>query len=243
MKKTTKVLLCALCAAVLIAMSVMGTLAYLIDEEEVVNTFTVGNVDISLDEAEVDENGVPVEGADRVDGNEYHLIPGQTYVKDPTITMAAGSEEAYVRMLVTITKTAELQEIFGAEFLPETYVTGWDAEKWPCVGITDNGDNTSTYEFRYYKAVGNRDSEEDLVLEPLFTAFTLPGTVNGEQLKALAEGEGLKITVEGHAIQASMLENADAAWAAFDAQTAPTTQETQPVETTAPQVNDPAEGL
>ena len=237
MKKSAK-LLCVLCAIVLVAVSVMGTLAYLIDEEEVVNTFTVGNVDIKLDEAEVDENGVPVEGADRVTGNEYHLIPGQTYVKDPTVTVAAGNEEAYVRMLVTVTKYAELKEVFGEDFLPETYVTGWDAEKWPCAGITDNGDNTVTYEFRYFQAVGNRDSEEDLALEPLFTAFTLPGTVNGEQLQALAEGEGFKITVEGHAIQASMLEDADAAWAAFDAQTDPA-QETQPQETTAPVVVDP----
>lgn len=222
MKKMYKKLLCALCVIALVAVSVMGTLAYLVDEEEVVNTFTVGDVDITLDEAEVDENGVPVQGADRVTGNEYHLIPGQTYVKDPTVTVAAGSEEAYVRMLVTITKFSELKAIFGDDFLPENYVTGWDAAKWPCVGITDNGDNTVTYEFRYHTTVGNRESTDDLVLEPLFTAFTLPGTVDGEQLKTLSEGEGLKITVEGHAIQASMLADADAAWAAFDAQLNPT---------------------
>lgn len=222
MKKTYKSLLCALCAIVLVTVSVVGTLAYLIDEEEVVNTFTVGNVDITLDETDVDENGVPVQGADRVTGNEYHLVPAQTYVKDPTMTVTAGSEPAYVRMLVTITKVAELKEIFGDDFLPENYVTGWDAAKWPCVSMTDNGDNTATYEFRYYTTADAREATDDLVLEPLFTSFTLPGTVDGEQLQKLADGEGLKITVEGHAIQASMLADANAAWAAFDAQTNPT---------------------
>ena len=57
MKKMKTVLLC-ISVVILVFASVMGTLAYLSDTDEVVNTFTVGNVDITLDEADVDENGV-----------------------------------------------------------------------------------------------------------------------------------------------------------------------------------------
>ena len=220
MKKTNKILLTALCAVLLVTVSVMGTVAYLIDYEKVENTFTVGDVDIKLDEADVLEDGtLNPEAEGRVTENEYHLIPGQTYIKDPTMTVVAGSEESYLRILVTITNAKELKAIFGEDFLPENYVEGWDPAIWPCAGITADEDaNTLTYEFRYYKTVSTYDSEGDLVLEPLFTAFTLPGDkVNGEQLATLA---GLKITAEGHAIQRVALDTADAAWEAFDAQRA-----------------------
>jgi predicted ribosomally synthesized peptide with SipW-like signal peptide len=102
MKKATKALLAILCVVLLVAGSVMATLAYLTDSDEVKNTVTVGKVDITVDESEVTPDGEPVDGADRVDGNEYHLIPGQSYVKDPTMTVKKGSEESYVRMLVSV---------------------------------------------------------------------------------------------------------------------------------------------
>jgi predicted ribosomally synthesized peptide with SipW-like signal peptide len=53
MKKMYKVMLLVLCAALLIAGSVMGTLAYLKDTKSVTNTFTVGKVEITLDEAKI----------------------------------------------------------------------------------------------------------------------------------------------------------------------------------------------
>ena len=120
MKKMKTVLLC-ISMVILVFASVMGTLAYLSDTDGVVNTFTVGKVVITLDEADVDENGVVV-GNDRVKANEYHLIPGGTYVKDPTLTVKKGSEASYVRMLVTISDFADLKAVFGNDFLPENYV-------------------------------------------------------------------------------------------------------------------------
>ena len=69
-KTKTKALLMSLCAVLLVAASVLGTMAYLTDSKDVKNTFTVGNVAIKLDEAKVNTDGTPVEGADRVKGNE-----------------------------------------------------------------------------------------------------------------------------------------------------------------------------
>lgn len=73
----------ALCLCVALAVVAIGgaTLAYFTDTDEAKNTFTVGNVEIKLDETNVDDPQ-----GDRVQENSYKLIPGVSYVKDPTIT-------------------------------------------------------------------------------------------------------------------------------------------------------------
>ncbi len=96
MKKTNKALLLVLCAILLVVGSVMGTLAYLTSTTDVVkNTFTAGNVEITLDEAPVDLYGKVVAG-ERVATNKYKLIPGHTYAKDPTIHVDDESENCWV---------------------------------------------------------------------------------------------------------------------------------------------------
>lgn len=96
MKTARKALLIALCAVLLVAASVMGTLAYLTSTTEVVtNTFSVGKVVITLDEAPVDAEGKETAGT-RVTANEYHLIPGSSYDKDPTVHVDADSEDAWL---------------------------------------------------------------------------------------------------------------------------------------------------
>jgi len=217
MKTQTKILLLAISAVILVTATVLGTIAYLTDRDEVVNTFTVGDVQIDLTEADVTPQGVPVQGADRVKDNDYHLIPGRTYVKDPTVTVLANSEESYVRMFVTIDNYTAIKAAFGAGFLPQNYVNGtWDNTVWVYEATTEDATaDTVTYEFRYYKTVDTLNGA-DLDLEPLFTEFTLPGTVTGENLRNLANG--FDISVVAHAVQAATFADADAAWAAFDNQ-------------------------
>lgn len=212
-----KTLVLTLCLVIVVMSAAAGTIAYLTATDTVTNTFTVGNIDMTVDETDVDKDGKPVPGAtDRVEENEYHLVPGRTYVKDPTVTITKGSDECYVRMMVTINKIAELKAIFGEDFLPESYVGGWDKNVWPCVSIKDNGNNTATYEFRYFEAVDATAATEAVVLDALFDSITVPGEVTGEELQTISD---LKIEVVGHAIQtATFEESADAAWAAFDAQ-------------------------
>lgn len=213
-----KILLSAVCILAVAGISVMGTLAYLTDSTAVVNTFTMGNVDIKLDEAVVDADGKAVTSGDRtLEGNKYKMIPGKSYDKDPMITVIKGSEESYVRMLLTVNCWAEINAIcdpYGDTTLG-TFFEGYDAQKWNFVKETDNGDNTHTYEFRYYTTVSAAEATEDVKLEPLFTKFKVPGFFTGEDLKQLNDFE---ITVVGHAIQAEGFADADAAWAAFDAQ-------------------------
>ena len=101
MKTKSKALLLTLCAILLVTASVLGTMAYLTSTDEVKNTFTVGRVKITLDEAKVNSDGKPIDENDavvqdpaaaaRVKENSYKLLPGHPYTKDPTVTVQAGS--------------------------------------------------------------------------------------------------------------------------------------------------------
>lgn len=243
MKTRSKALLLTLCAVLLVTASVLGTLAFLTSTDEVKNTFTVGSVNITLDEAKVKTDGTPVEGAARVKANEYHLLPGHTYTKDPTVTVKDGSESAYVRLKVTFNNAADMIAMCTDPEYADDGPTGVEnayplirmvkfveanAAKWDGV-IPDNmvdteemldnskyfqktGD-TLTYYFYYETPVAAPDG--DVKLETLFDAVTVPGWVKGDQLAKLND---FKITVVAEAIQADGFTNADAAWAAFDAQ-------------------------
>lgn len=212
MKTAKKAMLMTLCAIILVVATVFGTMAYLTSTDEVVNTFTVGNVAIKLDEAPVDGNGKATTG-DRVKANSYKLLPGHVYDKDPTVTLLAGSETSYVKMTVTFSKANELDAIFapGGANLTSIF-NGYDAANWTAKGNTkDTTANTRTYEFWYKEAVGAPTA--DVALDALFDSITVPGTITKEQLATI---EGMTITVNAYAIQADGFANADAAWAAFE---------------------------
>ena len=87
--KKKNILLGALALILVAAVSVGGTLALLTASDNVVNTFTVGNVKIDLTEP-------------NYKGDNQKLIPGTTIAKDPTVTVLADSEDCYVRVKVTV---------------------------------------------------------------------------------------------------------------------------------------------
>ena len=132
-----KPLLTLCCALLLVAAGVFGTLAYLTGTDTVNNTFTVGNVKITLDEAKVTTDGTPVEGADRVKANEYHLLPGHTYTKDPTVTVKANSEACW--LFVKVTESENL----------DTFITYAIAEGW-----------TELQDGVYYREVSASDADQ-----------------------------------------------------------------------------------
>lgn len=219
-KTKTKALLMSLCAVLLVAASVLGTMAYLTDSKDVKNTFTVGNVAITLDEAKVDDNGNAINkqgnqvtnlaDAERVPGNAYKLLPGHTYTKDPTVTVLAPSVESYVKMTVTFTKANALDAIFAPTGADLTSIFGgYDAATWIYKGNTKEGD-TRTYEFWYKTTVDATAAAQ--TLEPLFTSIIVPGTINNDQLKSI---DGMTINVNAYAIQADGFKDAAEAWAHF----------------------------
>lgn len=211
--KKFKALLVVACALLLVAASVFGTMAYLTSTDTVTNTFTIGKVNIKLDEAKVNADGTSVTPAERVKENSYKLLPGHTYTKDPTVTVLNGSETSYVKMTVTFSKASALDAIFaptGAELT--SIFNGYDAANWIYKGNTkDATADTRTYEFWYKETVGAPTA--DVALDALFDSITVPGEITKEQLATI---EGMTITVNAYAIQADGFADADAAWAAFN---------------------------
>lgn len=239
MKKTKQIIALLLCLVMVVAGTVFATVAYLTAQKSVQNTFTVGQINITLDETDVDEDGKPIPNADRVTANEYHLIPGQTYVKDPTLTVEAGSEKAYVRMLVEVKDIVALtyaitdEDFYAGDlFLLEKLCNydskvGYNKANWEYVDYTtetdDEGVVNGIYEFRYYATVEGEkvdtvdayEATDNIVLPLLFESITVPTYIDNEEIANLANVE---IHVTGHAIQAATFAGADAAWLAFDAQ-------------------------
>lgn len=244
--KVKQIIALVVVIALLMTGSVLVTFAYLTREAQVTNTFTVGDIQMTLKEAWVDLYGRPLtaegkiaeEGdtvARRAEGNEYKLIPSHTYTKDPIVTIEAGSEPCYVRMLVTVTDYADLCDVLGGEnniniveqgsnkvFLLQNFVQGWDETKWPCqinAIEVDTANDQATYEFRYYTTVDASLATEDIALPALFTGFSIPEDAlvdSGDDLiKDLADLEELEIRIEAHAMQADGFATAEAAWENF----------------------------
>ena len=238
MNTKKKLFVIVICVFLLIITSVFSTIAYFNASDEYTNTFTVGDVAISLDEAKVNEYGKPldsdgnvvpnVKDAERIFGNHYKLVPGKTYVKDPTITVLSGSKDSYVRMLVYIEDIDALKQTFskdkeinGVKVYEDFYdedtilfhkiVDGYDESKWLYEGFYKlDSDPRYIYEYRYYKKVNGEDG--DLVLEPLFTSLTIPSNLIHSELVNL---DKFTLDVEGDAIQSVGFENDDEAWESF----------------------------
>lgn len=187
--KKSKAILMVVCAMLLVAASVMGTLAYLTSQASVTNTFSVGNVAITMDEAKVDEYGKVVTGenAGRVDRNTYKLVPGHTYTKDPIVHVDAASEDCYLFVKVV----NEITAIEGAT----TVANQMAAKGWACID-TNNG----IYVYGTTTAPTKVQASENV---PVFDTFTVADTVNNA---ALATYAGKTIVVTAYAIQADGFE-------------------------------------
>ena len=242
MKKAKKIVALLLCALLLIGASVAGTLAYLTDNQDVTNTFTIGKVEIKLDEAVVDqETGVATTGRTEDGNTAVRLIPGRSITKDPTVTVLKDSEDCYVRVKVTVDlstawepETAKAAgwmtdgqefaeafepwaERFAGNYLVASNVPGFNDTDWELSATKIDPDAKEITYTLDYKDVPNYDivpkSTSDTKLPAVFDKVVAPRTLTKDQLALL---EGMEIKVEAHAIQAEGFTNATAAWTEFD---------------------------
>lgn len=212
-KKLRRILLTVCSAALLVCVTVGATVAYLTSTTETVtNTFTVGNVAITLDEVDTDVYGakaqkvtnpedgtvtkVPVkEGEDptRGTGNVYKLIPGHEYTKDPTVHVTAGSEDCWLFVkVVNGISTIEAQP--KTETDPNTTIAAqMAANGWAPVA---EGSNV----YAYKETV----SAEDDVL--VFSDFTIADNAD------VSTYSNASITIIAYAVQADGFASAAAAW-------------------------------
>jgi len=202
MKKTTKALLMAVCAIALVVASVMGTLAYLTAQDEVTNTFTAGQVKMTMDEAKTDEYGVETDaGVTRVDANNYILIPAHEYVKDPIVHVDPVSEDSYVYVKIE-NNIAGAIEGGAAAIIDQITANGWAA--LPEVANV------------YYQTYAKNAVDKEL---EVFEGFTVQSALDNDDLD---DYEGKTIVVTAYAIQKDGFDTAKLAWDALQAQiTAP----------------------
>lgn len=220
MRKTAKKILALVSGAVLlVTASIFGTMAYLVDDESVVNTFTVGKVIISMDEAKTDEYGKTITPEVRVQENQYKLVPAVTYDKDPTIHIDPSSEECYLFVKIE----NELSEILvknGEKSIAYQLETnGW----YPIAGI----DNMYFYGEKVTDPSGNTSISKKIANEnggtahiTVFDTFTVDETVVASILNTYAPNgnEYKKIQITGYAIQAAGLSDLSVAqiWGKFN---------------------------
>ena len=191
MKKKTKALMLVLCAVLLVTASVLGTMAYLTSTDKVVNTFTVGKVAITLDEAKVDPDGTAVTPAERVKENAYHLLPGHGYTKDPTVHVQANSESSFI--FVKVENGIASYEA-GTTIAEQIAANGWTA--------LDGVENV------YYKTYTKSAEITNL---PVFGHFTIADHANDTDGWNNFSAE-TKVTVTAYAVQQDGFASAAAAW-------------------------------
>lgn len=191
MKNARKALLLVLCAILLIVASVMGTLAYLTDTaDKVTNTFTVGNVsfaEVAIDEADADEYGVADATARTDEGNEYKLIPGHNYAKDPVIYMSATTEDAWLFVKIN-------NGIAAIEAADNTIADQMLANGWVVI-------NEAKGIYGHTAKVSKNDDIET------FESFTIATDAN------VASYGDAEITIEAYAVQYDGLTSVQDAWA------------------------------
>lgn len=197
--KKKKTILAAL--VLLLVVAVGGTIAYFTDTDTKTNTFTIGNVDISLTEdgwdalADANNNDIPDVAED--------MMPGESVTKDPTINNLSTKNPAYVFAKVEVPCTTIVAPATTSEEL-YTYTTnaGWTELSSAAVACTSGGTATHVY---YYGTGGTltalakaaNASTPTPTSNPVFSSVTLRSTLKGN--------EGLtgnkNIVVTGYGIQ------------------------------------------
>lgn len=206
MKK--KILVACLCVALAVLTVAGTTLAYLTSRDTVTNTFTVGNVTMTLDEALVNTDGKEItgEGADRVKTNDYMLYPGHEYDKDPTVHVAANSSHSWIFIkvkneLAPLESTAEGYKSINDQIAANGWTVYADA-------------NVDGY-IVYYKEHNTTEAKDYVV----FDGFTLSDNANN--VKATGSDATVwstitprteLVTVTAYAIQYDGFETVAKAW-------------------------------
>lgn len=112
-----KVLLTLTLVMVVAMVTVGGTIAWLADKtESIVNTFTVGDINIELNETTKDEE----------ENYVFHIVPGVDIAKDPTVTVLADSEKCYLFVKVTEDNWPAFVDEDGSRKVDYQIAAGWN---------------------------------------------------------------------------------------------------------------------
>lgn len=216
MKKKLMAIALAVCVVAVLAAG--ASLAYFTDKTEAANnTFTMGNVKITLDETDLTKD----DDSRTAEGNTYtNLYPGMDMVKDPTVHNT-GRNDAWVRVIVRVANGAAFMDKFAIapyassplEGLTHGLGAGWQ--------ITASTEDTATNDMVYtivYNTVLKPGESTPAVFEKLY----IPATFGNGEMAAItytsANNEsvnGFTMSIHAEAIQSEGL-NAQTCQQAFE---------------------------
>lgn len=198
--KMKKILALVLAVMLLVAASVMGTVAWLMDTSEAVkNTFTAGNIEIELDET--------------VD-SEFDILPGTEETKDPVVTVKANSEDCWVYIQVQEVRNDAAKE---GDTVTHKYVT-WNIDTNYWTELSSENGVTTYYANNKYETIGEDvyynvlagqkvSYDEGLTKEMIDKLYT-DGSFDASKQPEL--------NFKAFAVQAEAGDDAVAAWAKVD---------------------------
>ena len=200
MKTRSKALLLTLCAMLLLIVSALGTVAYLTVQDTVTNTFSVGQVNITLDDGSVGKQSMKAHSTGAsVDENGHILMPGHAYTKAHTIHVDAVSEDSYI--FVKVENGIALYEA------PSSAEEG--GYKTIADQITANG--WAPFEGAanvYYREYTKSSAGSDFAV---FGNFKIADNANDAESWGSCDA---KVVVTAYAVQKDGFDSASAAWTA-----------------------------
>ena len=206
MKKKLMAIALAVCVAAVLAAG--ASLAYFTDKTEAANnTFTMGNVKITLDETDLTKEN----DSRTADGNTYtNLYPGMDMVKDP-IVHNTGKNDAWVRVIVRVANGAAFMDKFAIDPYASSPLEGLThglGEGWQITASTkDTAANDMVYTI-VYNTVLKPGESTPAVFEKLY----IPATFGNGEMAAItyknANNEsvnGFTMSIHAEAIQSEGL--------------------------------------
>jgi len=152
-----------------------------------IQTYTIGNVSITMDVAKVDVYGMyETDITNRTTDNSYKLMPGKTYIQDPTIHISADSDDAWLFVKI---------ENQISDVTEPLQLNGWQ----PVEGY----DNLYVYTGSGIAPVAVAGSYDIVVFE----SFTIRGDATNQQLEQM---KNKSISVNAFGIQAEGVRMEDA---------------------------------
>lgn len=201
-----KIIVFSLAMVLLLGVTMGATFALLVDTDNVVtNTFTFGNVTISLDESPVDLYGNVVAGERRT-ANDYKLVPEGVYTKDPQVHVGADSELSW--LFVKVENPISALEESGKTIEDQMTANGWtelagETGVWvynkKIIGTTLGADYDKTDD----DVLANIDFAADI---KVFETLNISADAN------VASAKDKQIIVTAYAVQAEGVDTVEAAW-------------------------------
>lgn len=192
MNRKKKNILLAFCLAGVLLIG--GIFAYFTDTDDAVNTFTVGKVDIDLEEPGWDPDNPPVD-----------IVPNKVITKDPQVRNT-GKNDAFVFVEISVPvaniSVADAQGNAGAKADTELFTYSVN-EGWVEVGsATPDAENSAVkHVYAYIEGAGMKKVAPGEVTSPVFNKVKFVNAAGSQGL----EGKSLNIGVKAFAIQTEEL--------------------------------------